>query len=151
MSADERQPKQSLRRGKNVLPAAPVAPRAESVEPPILDAEATAAALIFLFGARFGGQPERRAFRAAQSSIREISGRPRLGAAFLDEVAMHLARAGYDFVRMETYVVVQQASRHDTMRRAPASLRTAARRAAIDGSAKVISVTSEEEDESDER
>ena len=122
----------------------------QNVEAPILGAEATAAALIFLFGAKFGGQPERRAFRAAHSSVREISGRSVLGAAFLDEVAMHLARASYDLVRMESYVVVQQSSRHDSMRRAPAALRAVARQAAIDGTATVVPVILQEEEESDE-
>lgn len=116
----------------------------------MLDAEATAAALAFLHGARFGGQPERRPFRAAFASIREISGRPRLGEAFLDEVAMHLARAGFDLIRMETYIVVQQVSRHESLRRAPASLRAAARAAAIGGTAKIILIVPEEAEEESE-
>src|SRR4051794_8643756 len=105
---------------KSDLESTEPAPPITKAAPVILDAEATAAALAFLHGTKFGGQPERRPFRAALTSIREISGRPRLGPAFLDEVAMHLARAGFDLIRMEAYVVVQQASRHESLRRVPA-------------------------------
>lgn len=126
------------------------APAPTRTGPTTLEAEATAAALVFLHGAKFGGQPERRPFRAASASIREISGRPRLGPAFLDEVAMHLARAGFDLLQMENYVVVQRASRHESLRRAPASLRAAARAAAISGVAKIIPVTREEAEEESE-
>ncbi len=118
-------------------------------EPSILDAEATAAALAFLYGAKFGGQPERRPFRAGFAAIREISGRPRLGPAFLEDVAMHLARAGFDLIQMENYVVVQQESRHESLRRAPTSVRALARAAAIGGTAKIIPVIPEEEEESE--
>lgn len=143
----ERQPKRP--RSSQARPVARTMP--PNAEPPILGAEATAAALIFLFDAKFGGQPERRAFRAAHSSVREISGRPLLGSAFLDDVAMHLARAGYDLVRMESYVVVQQSSRNNSMRRAPATLRAAARHAAINSTAKVVPLIPQEAEESDER
>lgn len=120
---------------------------ADAYEVTVLSAESTAAALAFLHAAEFGGQPEDRPFRASLASIRGISGRPRLGPAFLDEVAMHLARAGFDLVAMETYVVVQPASRHASLRRAPASLRAAARAAAIDGTARIEPVNPEPEDQ----
>jgi hypothetical protein len=117
-----------------------------SAVPALLDAEATAAALVFLHETKFGGQPEGRPFRAAFASIREISGRPRLGPAFLEDVAMHLARAAFDMIRMESYVVIQRSSRHESLRRAPASVRASARTAAIDGAAKIIPIFNEEEE-----
>ena len=108
-------------------------------ESPFGGPAATAAALIFLFGAKFGGQPERRAFRAAHASVREISGRPLLGAAFLDDVAMHLARAGYDLAAhgILRRGPAKQPARHNETRTGDAS-RAAARQAAIDGTAKVV-------------
>ena len=132
------------------LPSVARGPAPKQTESAMLDAEATAAALAFLHGTKFGGQPEDRPFRAAFASIREISGRPRLGPAFLDEAAMHLARAGFDLIRMENYVVVQQVSRHKSLRRAPATLRATARAAAIGGSAKIIPIIPEEAPEDSE-
>jgi hypothetical protein len=139
-------------------PSAKVKPLSETGEPTatsgkpeiILDAEATAAALFFLLGATFGGQPERRPFRASFASIRDISRRPRTGTAFLEDVAMHLARTGVDLILMDSYVVVQQATRHESLRRAPASLRAAARAAAINGMAKIVpSIPEDSEEESE--
>ncbi|MEO3475528.1 hypothetical protein AAFN86_26990 [Roseomonas sp. CAU 1739] len=122
------------------FPAAPAKVDTGSV---VLDAEQTAAALIFLHETPFGGQPAGRRFRLAHASVREITGRPVLGQHFLDEVAMHLARAGFDLVRMDTYVVIQQAKQHQSLRRAPANLRAAARAAAASGNALLVPITAD--------
>jgi hypothetical protein len=51
---------------------------------------------------------------------------------------------------MDSYVVVQQATRHESLRRAPASLRAAARAAAINGMAKIVpSIPEDSEEESE--
>ena len=67
----------------------------------------------------------------SHASLRDLAARPFLGTAFLDEVALQLAVAGFDLVRMENYVVVQRARMHESVRRVPAGLRENARDAAI--------------------
>lgn len=94
-----------------------------------LSAREAAIALIKLHETAFGGKPGGQKIRASDAALRTVTGRPFLGTSFLEEVAMHLARAGFDLLRMEGYVVVQRARLHEAVRRTTKSLRTAAREA----------------------
>ncbi len=120
--------------------------------PPVaLTAERAAAALVLLHDAPFGGQPAGRRFRMADASLRDLAARRFLGVSFLDEVAMHLASNGFDLVRMEGYVVVQQARLHEGLRRVPADLRKAAREAAAAGAAQIsLPIKKADDDEEDD-
>jgi hypothetical protein len=116
--------------------------------PPIaLTAEQAAAALVLLYDAPFGGQPAGRRFRMSDASLRDLAARRFLGLSFVDEVAMHLASRGFDLVRMEGYVVVQQTRLHEGLRRAPANLREAAREAAAAGAAEITQPTTNADDD----
>ena len=120
--------------------------------PPVpLTAEQSAAALVLLHEAAFGGQPAGgRRYRMSHLSLRDLFARPVLGPCFLDEVAMHLASNGFDLVRMEGYVGVQQARLHEGLRRAPANLRKVAREAAATGAAQISLPIKKADDDEEE-
>jgi hypothetical protein len=63
---------------------------------------------------------------------------------------MHLASDGFDLVRMEGYVVVQQARLNEGLRRVPAILRKAAREAAATGAARISLPIKKADDDGEE-
>ena len=102
-----------------------------------LTAEQAASALILLHDTAFGGQPAGRRLRMSSNSLRDLTARRLLTATFVDEVALRLAEADFDLIRMEDYVVVQRARLHEGLRRVPAKLRQAAREAALAGADRI--------------
>jgi hypothetical protein len=73
----------------------------------------------------------------SRNGLRDLTARPVLGASYLDDVALLLAEADFDLIRMEDYVVVQRARLHEGLSRVPAKLRQAAREAALAGADRI--------------